>query len=389
MIARENRLCIYTVKKVLEVNKKKYTYGGFGDYLTYMAKSFKSVNLVSQVKKANEVPQGWYEIKESNIDYIWLPHMKTELDVWINMIPNFLRCYKAAYDCDLVHARMPDWTGILGAISANLRNKKCFISIIADWKIEAERTSIFKKFGLGLPLKIHYYFYDFWERMLSRKKLVFAQGLTPYLKHKNSSKCFFVYSSAHYKKDILLEKRKKTFTKKILTVGRLTGIKNQSILIKSLQHLNTIDNGWTLEIVGSGPKLSDLKDEAIKLGVHENITFHGMVSKGEKLWSIYDNNDLFILPSLSEGTPKVILEAMARGLIVMSSNIENLAHTLNNDSALLFDCNNHIDIANKIVNIAKHPNRFSDYEHKNISFSKKTTVEAQNMFLISKVEELM
>ena len=40
MIAKENRLCIYTVKKILEVGKKKYTYGGFGDYLTYMAKKF-------------------------------------------------------------------------------------------------------------------------------------------------------------------------------------------------------------------------------------------------------------------------------------------------------------------------------------------------------------
>ena len=133
--------------------------------------------------------------------------------------------------------------------------------------------------------------------MLSRNKLVFAQGLTPYLKHKDSSNCFFVYSSAHYEKDILSEKRKKTFTKNILTVGRLTGIKNQIALIKSLQYLNTVDNGWTLEIVGAGPKLKDLKDTAKKLDVLKYITFHGMVPRGEKLWSIYDDNDLFVLPS--------------------------------------------------------------------------------------------
>ena len=263
------------------------------------------------------------------------------------------------------------------------------VSIIADWKIEAQRTSVFKKFGLGLLLKIHYHFYDFWERMLSRNKLVFAQGLTPYLKHKDSSNCFFVYSSAHYEKDILSEKRKKTFTKNILTVGRLTGIKNQIALIKSLQYLNTVDNGWTLEIVGAGPKLKDLKDTAKKLDVLKYITFHGMVPRGEKLWSIYDDNDLFVLPSLSEGTPKVILEAMARGMIVMSSNIENLAHTLDNDSVLLFDCNNHTDIAKKILNIAKHPDKFGYFEQKNIRFSKKTTVEAQNKFLINRVEELL
>ena len=124
------------------------------------------------------------------------------------MIPNFYRCYKAAFDCDLVHARMPDWTGILGAISANLRNKKCFVSIIADWKIEAQRTSVFKKFGLGLLLKIHYHFYDFWERMLSRNKLVFAQGLTPYLKHKDSSNCFLFTHQLIMKKIYFLKKKK-------------------------------------------------------------------------------------------------------------------------------------------------------------------------------------
>ena len=73
----------------------------------------------------------------------------------------------------------------------------------------------------------------------------------------------------------------------------------------------------------------------------------------------------------------------------MSSNIENLAHTLDNDSVLLFDCNNHTDIAKKILNIAKHPDKFGYLKQKNIRFSKKTTVEAQNKFLINRVEELL
>ena len=89
-----------------------------------MAKSFKSVNLVSQVKKQMKFLMVGMRSKKQILIMFGCRIMKTELDVWINMIPNFYRCYKAAFDCDLVHARMPDWTGILGAISANLRNKK-------------------------------------------------------------------------------------------------------------------------------------------------------------------------------------------------------------------------------------------------------------------------
>ena len=81
---------------------------------------------------------------------------------------------------------MPDYTGVFGAILSIIFKKEYFIQTIADWGLQGNKTPIFKKYGLGLFLKIHYFIYDYCERLLCKKGLVFCQGSSSYNKHKNN-----------------------------------------------------------------------------------------------------------------------------------------------------------------------------------------------------------
>ena len=73
-----------------------------------------------------------------------------------------------------------------------------------------------------------------------------------------------------------------------------------------------------------------LKDIAKKLGLDNSISFFGEVGFGPDLFKIYNSSDLFVLPSMTEGSPRVILEAMAFKIPVISTTVGNIPFLLSN-----------------------------------------------------------
>lgn len=102
----------------------------------------------------------------------------------------------------------------------------------------------------------------------------------------------------------------------ICYVGRLEPQKNLSLLIQALEGLST-----TLTIYGEGSLQSALEQEAIDR--HVNVRFYGCVSN-EQLPDLLGTHELFVLPSLYEGNPKVLLEAMACELAVIGTDVEGI-----------------------------------------------------------------
>ena len=320
----DKTLGIFTVKKISYYGGQYYTYGGFGTYLTEIRKYFRKTVLVAHVK--NEIPpQGHYRIERSRQDLfvIHLLQSRNELENLLQLPYNFCVSLGAVRKMDIVHARMPDYTGIMGAVGCKIYAIPYFVQIIADWFIEGKKMPASKKGGLGLLLKLDYFVYDVLERLMCRNQLVFAQGHTSYKKHRTKADANIVASTAHHRSD-LCETRPRFRGKRyrLLNVARMTGIKNQKLIISALVELNNQMPGkWSLDFVGEGPLLRELLDFADQNGVGHIVSFHGQVDRGKVLWEFYDAADAFVLSSRSEGTPKVILEAMARSLPVVASNV--------------------------------------------------------------------
>lgn len=98
---------------------------------------------------------------------------------------------------------------------------------------------------------------------------------------------------------------------RMLFVSRLIEGKGLQYVIPRMQEINDkVGRKVSLTIVGDGPYRQNLEALAEK---SINVTFLGR-KEGEKLIECYDEANLFILPSLSEGMPNVVLEAMAMGL---------------------------------------------------------------------------
>jgi len=106
----------------------------------------------------------------------------------------------------------------------------------------------------------------------------------------------------------------------ICFVGRLTQQKNLFALLEALEGLP-----YTLSIIGSGEQGEQVKGFARKKQVKAN--FLGNVPNHE-LPEILNQHELFILPSLWEGMPKTLLEAMSCGLPVIGTNIDGIREVI-------------------------------------------------------------
>jgi colanic acid/amylovoran biosynthesis glycosyltransferase len=97
---------------------------------------------------------------------------------------------------------------------------------------------------------------------------------------------------------------------RLLCVGRLAPEKGQIFLLNAMVELCRTGPPLRLHLVGDGPDRAWLEREASAIGVAANIEFEGWVD-GTRLKTLYAQTDVFVLPSLAEGIPMVLMEAMA------------------------------------------------------------------------------
>jgi glycosyltransferase involved in cell wall biosynthesis len=121
----------------------------------------------------------------------------------------------------------------------------------------------------------------------------------------------------------------------VLSVGRLSREKAHLDLIEGFKLLreDSPDISLKLIIVGDGPERARLEAAAESFGVRELVTFTGQVGDVQSFFAMAD---VFALPSHSEGSPNVLLEAMAANVPVVATAVGGVPEMVeNNESALL------------------------------------------------------
>ena len=107
---------------------------------------------------------------------------------------------------------------------------------------------------------------------------------------------------------------------RILNVGRLVSVKGQALLLEAAALLAQRGLDYCLTIVGDGPLGNALRERTRELGIEGSVEFTGSVGQDD-IATLYRDADLFCLPSLREGVPVVLMEAMASGVPVIASRI--------------------------------------------------------------------
>lgn len=322
-------LLIIPLKKFTCSPRGYFANGGFGKYVESLAPYFKEVTLAVPVKKCRNIEDKLYQIKAPNVRYFELPYYENDLRFVLNAPVTFWRIGQVVRRAELVNVRIPDFNGVFGFVWAKLFGRPYFVSLTADWSEQYKSPAATRTRGVvRLGLKLYIAIYTVCEKLIVRySPLVIVLGDRLFHKYERRARYIVRMISTTLSKGDLSTNptvsRCENRTVRVLTVGRLAREKGHKYLFEALQLLGIEYHSrvFELTVVGGGPLADELSELADELGVRSQVTFRGHLEHGAELFREYDEADLFVLPSVMEGTPKVVLEAMARCVPVIATDV--------------------------------------------------------------------
>jgi glycosyltransferase involved in cell wall biosynthesis len=388
-------LHIVSLKKYYLEGGVPYTYGGFGEFVKMFLDDFDEVHLCVPLSPISI--EGGYPMDHPKLFYHFLPHYKNELFLLIKSPLIFLYLLFYLRDADIINARIPDMTGVYGWLIGKLYRKKIFVSLQSDVSLMLENDESTKlkgvmKWGLFSWLRGYLWF----EKIIISSTLSFPQGDRLVKKYCiNNDQAIPWISTAIYRNDIFLKLREKPIKEEsvinLLSVGRLTVPKQQVDLIEMLYLLVSAGRyEYRLKIIGKKEvfifeKLRLLIDK-YELGQYVDIV--PPVEHGKDLWNEFDNADIFVFSSIWEGTPKVLLEAMARSVPIVSTNVGGIPSVIaDHDNGILCASNQPEQLAFAVNEIVEYSTE--DVNKIIINANKKVkefTIERQKEVMLSAVE---
>lgn len=366
------KLYFFTEARILEGNDGNYYNPGgaqrknlFERYLQV----FSEVIVVARVYKNHEYEINSDEIVNSdNIEVYSLPYYLGPLHYLYKMHSVKKVISKIILPGNAYILRLP---GNIGNLAASLLQKK---NIPYGVEIVGDPYEVFSKNGIKHPLK------KYFQSKLTKalKSNVIKSSANLYVTNYNLQNRYpsqigvfnIGVSDVKIKREEILKSPKKFYfdndkTVKIISIGSLDQMyKGPDVLIKAISIVNQQGFKCELNWVGKGKYLNNMKILCKKLGVENNVNFLGHFSEKELINQELDRNDIFILSSRTEGLPRVIIEAFARGLPVIGSNVGGIPELV--DEEYLFESENITMLASKIISLIKQNGKLNESSENNL-----------------------
>ena len=227
-----------------------------------------------------------------------LPYRLLEGLFWILKL--FREIYM--YHADIVVAQYAHFGGLIGAIAAmSLRRRFILRAVGSDLKIQS------KSFIGTILVQITF--------KISSGVICVSKDLEKIARKLGAKSTIAVPSSIDpiYFNEIPHKKS----DRRIISIARLVPVKGVNYLIKAMKHIKK----GTLVIVGDGPERVNLELLSHKLNLTNRVVFAGWIADRSRLRDLLCQANVFVMSSLSEGSPRAILEAMACGLPIVATDV--------------------------------------------------------------------
>lgn len=236
--------------------------------------------------------------------------------------------------------------------------------VIATEVIEPDQRESRKFYSLGHKIKTISWpvmnRLNIWLHNYSDKVIVLSEKARKYREGKNNSGKFetiysvFDMDSFMGKSDTaLITDVLKGEQPVIVVVARMDPAKGHINLFKAMPKVLARFAAARLLLIGDGPHKDVLKDNVREMNLDNAVEFKGYV---ENLPMELSAADIFVLPTLSEGFPITIMEAMAMELPVVSSRVGAISElVLDKQTGLLVEPENPEALADAIIYLLSHP----------------------------------
>ncbi len=179
------------------------------------------------------------------------------------------------------------------------------------------------------------------------------------------------YSSIELQDEAFVEQPRPSSTQsrwRIVHIGTMSQpYKAQEVLIDAVSECRSRGLDIELALVGEGRLRADLESQVRRLAMEPHVQFLGHLPPGAAIRDQLDRADLFVLPSRTEGLPRTMLEAMARGVPCLGSNVGGIPELLDpSELAPVNDCHK---LAEKIRGLLLDSDRMSRLSRRNLELS--------------------
>lgn len=325
-------------------------------YLKEVVKYYDEVCLLSPVKVIGENETGLVALSDfSNVVIHELPYSNS----YKSAVKHY-KAYRTAYQqlnqYDVVYLRYPTPLGWLS--KRFLKSKKRIVHFVGD-PIDAAWVNpnfpTLKKLAL-----ISFFLPEHMAYMWACKGAkVFTNGhhLTQKLSRWRINATPVISTTLNESDFYFDESRQLPLQRlKLLYVGYLRKAKGVEVVIKAFIKVQQQYPDTTLTIAGSGEFENELKMLVKNNGIEECVTFLGHVDNRATLNTLFRTHHIFCFASLSEGSPRVVLEGMANGINILSTPVGSLPGVFQDGNEIVYaDFNDEKTFADKITYLVQHP----------------------------------
>lgn len=347
----------------------------------HLAKSFDHIDLVVMLKYSRTEKRR-QKLSSDGINIIALPFCRNGLELfllkmplWLVSIIKILWIYRKKWDSVIIY----DITFInqFVCLFSYLFGIKKFLLLRGRHYENIRHAHIYDS-NIKRYLSV---IYSEWTKLLENFLVCNIPTAADYIPERNSDRFLFSIDATVKKEDIEKTHVFSSNSIKLLSVGRVVPIKGFEYLIEAVYLLKKRGTDVSLEIIGplygghfDGYEYK-LKNLIHQLEIDDIVKFTGALPFGNDLMSAYKRADIFVISSLSEGLPRVLCEAVAKGLPIVSTDVGEIPWFLNETEAgVTVKSQDSESLANAVLEVYNRRNRFSENALRN---AYKMTAEVQ------------
>lgn len=334
-MGRPSHLLIVSHVLVRRHDGELYLQGGFGRHLDAFAQRVARVTIVTCAVSVDQVPDE-YRLRARNVTVVSLPPFRSggRATRYLSFVRAAavaaVKIPKQMASADVLHPRLPSVVGMIGALYSRFFRGRVVYYMAGDWSTALRAKG--NPFARALAGVL-----DPWLRWLIRNGHCFAAGeavaravgggerVTPVMTT--------ALDSSHVLEEAEVTRRVRRDPGLMLFVGAVWKMKGAHHFVNAVPALRARYPGLRARLIGQITGGDWLDPLVQALGVGEAVEHHPHMA-WDRLMAAYDEADVFVMPSVpgrGEGVPKVVLEAMARGVPVVASDVGGIRTLIQNE----------------------------------------------------------
>lgn len=302
-------------------------------WLRYLT-AFSNVNIIARVQHVTAPQENWQRVDGENVSFSPLPFY-VGLGGFIRTLPVLVvSLLKQRNKANNVIFRIPGVLSFLYQLFAMQRGQKYAAEVVGD---PADTFSSNASKNFLRPLIRSAFIQMLRKQCQNACSIAYVTETSLQKRYPPAKEAFHThYSSIQLEKHDYKQRENYNISQenevkalKILCIGNLAQpYKGCDFMLVTLAEMKKKNYQFQLNWVGGGGLLDEMKTLSKSLGIEKEVNFIGNLSEREQISAQLDNTDVFVLCSRQEGLPRVVIEAMARSLVCIATNVGGVPELL-------------------------------------------------------------